>query len=322
VDATYVGPRDEILTSACALWGVENKLTLIRGNENWVYCLGETEYIFRFTNKYHRDFPELAAEIHWIQFLEESGCRVAAAIPSSSQLLIHQLPEDWSVSVFQRAPGKRLSTDSDFNEQIFFNWGKLIGKMHKLTPSYQPITSTRHHWDQDEGFKISQNALLEADPQHPMVIAFSDLIRQLQELPRTPDGYGLIHADLHHGNFFVDDQNELTAFDFDDSHYGWFVNDIAVIFASLDLSQRMGGLTSNMEHFLPIFMQGYKTENQLSPDWLKHLNTFIHFRFALLYFWTTARMQLNRVSSIETCERMKTIFMEKILENRTKPFKL
>jgi Ser/Thr protein kinase RdoA (MazF antagonist) len=50
----------------------------------------------------------------------------------------------------------------------------------------------------------------------------------LRSLPTPVDGYGLLHTDLHHGNFFVD-EGRITAFDFDDIGYNWFASDIAVL---------------------------------------------------------------------------------------------
>lgn len=54
------------------------------------------------------------------------------------------------------------------------------------------------------------------------------LAEQIRALPTTGDEYGLIHGDLHKGNFFLDARDRPTLFDFDHCGYGWRAYDLAV----------------------------------------------------------------------------------------------
>ncbi len=54
-----------------------------------------------------------------------------------------------------------------------------------------------------------------------------ELMAHLASLPVDPSGYGLIHQDVHGGNFFVADGG-ITLFDFDDCLYAWFMHDVAM----------------------------------------------------------------------------------------------
>lgn len=55
-----------------------------------------------------------------------------------------------------------------------------------------------------------------------------DQLDGLHALPKDADSYGLIHNDFNDGNFTVDyDNDNITAFDFDDCCYFWFMYDIA-----------------------------------------------------------------------------------------------
>ena len=49
----------------------------------------------------------------------------------------------------------------------------------------------------------------------------------LGRLPRDPLWFGMIHADLHHGNLLADGER-LTVIDFDDCAFGWHLYDLAV----------------------------------------------------------------------------------------------
>ena len=50
----------------------------------------------------------------------------------------------------------------------------------------------------------------------------------MDTLRQESDAYGLVHADLHMGNFFVDHSGQMTVFDFDDCCFHWFGYDCAV----------------------------------------------------------------------------------------------
>ena len=55
------------------------------------------------------------------------------------------------------------------------------------------------------------------------------MVGELKRLPTPPESHGLIHADLHTGNFFATEAGELRVFDFDDACQHWFSYDLAVV---------------------------------------------------------------------------------------------
>ncbi|HEX3852874.1 MAG TPA: phosphotransferase, partial [Polyangiaceae bacterium] len=54
------------------------------------------------------------------------------------------------------------------------------------------------------------------------------IVAALKALPTPPESYGLIHADLHTGNFLVSEAGQLCVYDFDDACQHWFSYDLAV----------------------------------------------------------------------------------------------
>ncbi len=84
------------------------------------------------------------------------------------------------------------------------------------------------------------------------------------------------------GNFFVD-KGHITLFDFDDSLYSWFVNDIAIVLFYAVRSWPDDEQSAFAHHFLDHFWQGYTQENQLSRDWLIHIPDFLKLRELDLY---------------------------------------
>ena len=56
-----------------------------------------------------------------------------------------------------------------------------------------------------------------------------ELIREIKNLSREPDAYGIIHGDLHPGNMHFTEDNAVTFFDFDHCAYGWRAYDFFMV---------------------------------------------------------------------------------------------
>ena len=86
----------------------------------------------------------------------------------------------------------------------------------------------------------------------------------------------MIHQDAHPGNFFVDEQFNITLFDFDDCIYGHFIYDLAmVLFYTSPRDKDPAAFTAR---FMPAFLGGYRGENRLDPVWLKELPNYMKIR--------------------------------------------
>jgi Ser/Thr protein kinase RdoA (MazF antagonist) len=106
----------------------------------------------------------------------------------------------------------------------------------------------------------------------------------LRTLPKSPDVYGLIHADLHHGNFFVEG-HEITAFDFDDSCRHWLAYDLTPPLCSLIWAKEDMGAGLPDEEARSLFLDGYLRENPLPQSELDRLEGFMAYRAVLIYHW-------------------------------------
>ena len=128
-----------------------------------------------------------------------------------------------------------------------------------------------HNWCQDEEVKSR----------------WVEIKQSLESLPVTREVFGFIHNDPHIWNLLVEG-DQITLLDFDVANHHWFVNDIAIACQNI-LMFHSGGLNSSLrrlnklEEFLGYFMQGYRRENDLPLDWLRHLDLFIAYRRILLF---------------------------------------
>lgn len=307
----YTGPSDDEINLAKRLWSVEQAdLTFIRGNENWVYSFNE--YIFRFTADYHRSAEEITAELDWIIYLGHQNLSVSTPIASINQSFIEKISDKWTCVVFKKAPGVQLTKPNQFTKEVFVSWGTLTGAIHKKTQFFAPTMHHRNQWNNDDCYLLCQHALQNTDASHPMAVEYTNSLKKLNDFKKTPDSFGLIHGDFHHGNFHFDfNKDQLTLFDFDDSNYFWYAFDLVVPFASLKLSKAFRGLDLDYQDLQLYFMEAYHREYTLDSYWLGQLSVFEKYRYASLYFWSKARLMRERTNNessdrhfMDLCEKL------------------
>nr|WP_245630323.1 phosphotransferase [Amphibacillus sediminis] len=113
-----------------------------------------------------------------------------------------------------------------------------------------------------------------------VVQKWEEFVGELNKLPKDKNGYGLIHNDLHQGNFYVHN-DEIIVFDFGDCEYNWFIYDIAIVLyhavQSIDENENKAR-EKFAQLFIKAFLEGYLTENNLSSFWLAKLSFFLNYR--------------------------------------------
>jgi Ser/Thr protein kinase RdoA (MazF antagonist) len=127
---------------------------------------------------------------------------------------------------------------------------------------------------------------------HTVDEAIAEKFRWLRAYPeqfsRERDAYGLIHADFHRGNFYVHN-GTLTLFDFDDSQYSWFAEDIAMaLFYAISPRSWSPEERAIAQAFYDAFMEGYNRENSLDVHWLHEVPYFLKQREMNLFVILTA----------------------------------
>lgn len=287
-----MSPDDQQLEDVRRLWGLGGDVGLLGKVENYVYetSLDGRPVILRLTEPSHRTAGELQSELDWIDYLSKSGMRIAAPVRSTNGELVETLggTDVFHACVFEKAKGEPVADDADFGPDFVKRWGHYIGTMHRHTQTYQRSEDVqpRSVWDEDAGFQVTRAGLDENDAVPYQ--RFHELMDWLGELDRSPDCFGLIHCDMHHGNFFVDDEGRVTAFDFDDSVYHWFTYDLAIPLYYLGRHSSLGQLSTRYEELLSSYLNGYAEANTMDQIWIDRLPLFIKFRTATLYHWHKA----------------------------------
>jgi len=284
--------NQEILNDFLERFGLEREVKKLGDFENYVFETYRNghPFILRLTHSSHRSKDEALSELDWMRYLNNEGLSVPEVFPSENGLLAEEiLAEDRSEfygCLFAKAPGAAVSVRSEkFNEELFEKWGETTGRMHHATKSYKPSKGikARSSWDEDE--------LLSVEKYYPsdervLVENAKEVIAEISALPKNIDNYGIIHTDIHSGNFFYDGK-QIHVFDFDDASYHWFVSDIAIpLYYSIiyqipaseeEARNRFGQL------FIKAFIEGYQKANDLPEGWKEQVPLFLMLRDIVLY---------------------------------------
>ncbi|WP_314589879.1 phosphotransferase [Paenibacillus terrigena] len=278
---------DQILHDAARRYGVEpEEVRSLGGFESFVYEYtkqGE-DYVLKITHTLRRSVNYIRGEIEWVNYLADQGIKGSRVVPSEQGNLVEEIAADqgsFLAIVYVKARGIAIIADV-WDEPLFEQWGAMLGRMHRHTKDYEvssPLIQ-RQTWDQEE--QLRADKYLPADD--PVIGILEERLKTLCSLPITRDTYGLVHADLHQKNFFIE-HGDIYPFDFDDCGYTYFVNDIGITlyYALRHAPKKHDDVTAYARTFFQCFMKGYLKENTVTIEEIAYLQDFIKLRYTLLY---------------------------------------
>ncbi len=307
---------DAILNEAMRRYGIQpGEISLLDGFESFMYEYRHdgARRILRIGHSLHRDVYAIRGEIDWLRYLAENGVSVAYPLPSLAGELVEVLgdgPEYFEATSFIYAPGSPPRRE-DWQNGLMVRVGRLLGRMHCLAKTYQPVDPLARRPQVIEDLQDFERFL----PVGEQVVAekFRQILAGLFTLPTDCDLYGMIHQDVHGGNFHVLD-GRITLFDFDDCLYGWFAYDLAMALMYVLPLDCVGAenlaFAQRTYHEL---MEGYSLENSLDPAWLQEIPRFLKLREIDMY------IAIHRSMDIDNLDAWCTSYMhgrrEKILDD-------
>lgn len=300
---------DYILKQAKLLYNV----VLIK--ENTKGCSGnkifevETEqdaFILRVSKFTQKTKEHTEFELQWLDFMGAKSDNIAKPIKSINNNLYEVISlesESYILCLFERALGKNPDCDNpdEFNENLFFNLGAVMGNLHRLTANYNGnIIKPEFQWDNNAYSWRGNNKILDKDVSRREGI----LLDEIHGLPITKDCYGIIHYDIHIDNFFVE-RGKIKLFDFCDCQFNWYAADIASAIFFM-VQKGAGPLTYKSEQertefaeaYITSYLKGYLTTNTISKFWINKLDLFIKYQMTDEYraaqsFWKEELMHLQ-----------------------------
>ncbi|KKI89419.1 hypothetical protein WQ54_26495 [Bacillus sp. SA1-12] len=313
---------NDMIEMAGKFFGINSVRFLKLGEaENYVFEVyrDETPYILRMTHQSHRQKEQVFAELKWIEFLQNNGVTIPKVIPSRNNNLVEIVKgldgSNFYCCLFEKAPGVQIKIkDEQVNEEFFYEWGKTIGLLHNKTKSYKPNPEfKRLNWYEEELLDVKQYHF---DSPDQVAHQQKFILRQLEALPVHHDNFGLIHSDIHHGNFHYH-EGKIFVFDFDDCSYHWFASDLAIPLYYLIWNFEREGekdLNEFAAIFMKAFLKGYETENQLTFHDYETIPLFLKLRDLTLYSFFYKKFDLK--SADEKLIKIVTKIEQRLIDNQ------
>ncbi|MFC7784960.1 phosphotransferase enzyme family protein [Rossellomorea sp. GCM10028870] len=298
---------EELFAEAASRYGCNTAQAKKLGDfENYVYEVhkGDSPYILRLTHSSHRSEREVEAELKWINYLHKHGVNVSLVKHSDKGKLVEIIKAGdtyFYVCLFDKAPGSPVKiNDPLFDEELFYKWGKITGHMHRVTKGYVQGINRRDRWDEDDVLKYGKYLSSVKDE---YIIEKGEINKKtIKSYEETKDTFGLIHSDIHPGNFFYH-KGDIHVFDFDDSTQFFFISDVAIpLYYSVWWKLRNENLDTRSQfgrRFLISFLKGYLTECDLEKEWVDRIPHFLLLRDLTLYSVFHKKWDLENLSEVE-----------------------
>ncbi|TMQ12417.1 MAG: phosphotransferase [Deltaproteobacteria bacterium] len=273
--------HEAIRDEAAHRYGVSpSDLTELNAFENFVYEAESQDgvpFVLRISHSTRRSFDYTMGEIEFVRYLGAAGIPVAQPILSEAGQFVERIADTdpdhhFVATAFERADGIVFDDAPPLKElywkpPMFRDLGRIFARLHNRAQTYKLSNPRfkRQEWYEYDVVDIDRFA----PPEEQLVRdRTARIIERLKQLPRTPEGYGLIHADLHPHNFCFAD-GRITVFDFDNCEYAWYVKDIAVLVFYVARGEARGQREDAVATFLAPFLEGYRELRPCDRTWLE-----------------------------------------------------
>ena len=271
--------------------GDEAVLSLLNVSENGTFLVEDPvqgRSILRIHRTNYHSREAILSELAWIDALRsENVVNTPAYLPAldGSPVVTATSDDGRQRYVVRFAWVDGAEPTEDRLSQDFEELGAITARLHGHSRRWQrPAAFTRFVWDFDTALGAHghwgrwQDGLGVGPEEIEILGRCSDLLqKRLQSYGKSPERFGLVHADMRLANLLVNGPC-VNVIDFDDCGMSWFMYDL-------------GSSLSFIEHepFVPelvdAWVRGYRRAAPLDPSDEAELPTFIMFRRLLLVAW-------------------------------------
>lgn len=238
--------------------------------------------------KHGADSQVVHSEMLWLEALRQQDLPVPSPVKNKMDRYVSQAA-GVNATLLAWQEGSLLTREME-SEDTAAQIGSLVGKIH----------AQASQWDLPAGFSrpqrdsaYFQNALLSLRPAiHDGRIAYPDyksletslelLEEETRRLPRARQAWGLLHGDLHRGNFLLHD-GQIRLIDFSMCAFGHFAYDLATCLSNVRTA------------FHPIFLEQYRQFTPFPPEYERLLEGYF-----LASYIATFSLWISDIKSQET----------------------
>jgi len=291
------------------LWDLPEDATarLINVSENATYLVespGGYRSILRVHRQDYHTRNAIRCEHAWSKALdEEGGVHTPDIIPGKDGSTIQTasvegLPGERHMAMFEFVEGEHPEEDADHLVESFEELGEIAALTHNHSVTWtRPEGFERLIWDLDSVFGpqaywgdwrdapgVTQDirALLET--------LQAVVVRRLTEFGKSPERFGLIHADMRLANLIISD-GSTRLIDFDDCGLGWLMYDFAAGISFMEDHPQIPAL----KH---AWVQGYRKKRELSEADENEIDTFVMLRRLALLAWIGSHIEVDTAKEL------------------------
>lgn len=257
-----------------SLYGFDNLTCryLLRGvSDTYVLEGVSARYILKIYRDAHRSLEEIKGEVELLNILHQGGTRVSYPIHDREgrQIQSFEAAEGTRYGVlFSYAAGKPVGEPTD--EQIAIT-GREMARIHNITSVItlsHERRSYNHHTTLLQPIASFAPAYKDIPDEYRYLQDVAGLvIDKLDSIDTSHFSYGYCHYDFMPKNFHIDEQNQLTFFDFDFAGKGFLVNDIMTYWIHFALNTVLGKASKEeSDRAFSVFLTAYRTIRPLSAE--------------------------------------------------------
>jgi Ser/Thr protein kinase RdoA (MazF antagonist) len=251
------------------------------GNSVYAVSRNGEKLILRLTEPSFRSRTENQAELEYLLHLDSCGVQVNVPLISHTGALVEQVAvgdRRLLASLFTFAPGEYIDRESaHWGEQFFRAWGGALASMHRASRSFRPSDGARRwHWS-EEGLIANARAYIPAADECSLR-ELETLMVWFERLPMSDDTFGMTHADFGPRNFNYHPELGITAFDFGNCCYHWYISDIAISLSTLRRYPR-----DERDRYRYWMLAGYQEIYPIDLGLLADISWFIRLRILYVY---------------------------------------
>ena len=251
-------------------------------NKVYTFDKADKRYIIKFEppSAEHKNQPgETRAAMDFNYYLSENNISVSVPLKTiGGELVIRARDggEDYIITAFEELSGQTWGYDGS-NDKMSFNWGKAMGEMHRAAKDYN--LPNEHDVHKDIFDSYYWGPFFDGLKIYPGIYKIAqELFDEITALPKDKNSFGVIHGDLHQGNFFTDG-DKINIIDFGDSIYGWYALDAAISLChALWWGRKDDAGNDFTDAIIENFMKGYLSANRLSDFWVSKIPLFMKYR--------------------------------------------
>lgn len=218
-----------------------------------------------------RTAEQLSTEALWLSELHrDTNLPVPRLIRSNAgafyTALSHPfLPRGYYGMVFSFVRGTQVEVNTRSFGALYQQMGELAAQLHQNAILWTGMNRLpRPVLDCDA---INAALFEELEDRELLLHALAILRKRLNHFGRTPDRFGLIHADMRPANLLVEN-GRMTVLDFDDCGYGWFLYDFAASVSGMETHPLLPKM-------MKAWLGGYRNYRKISREEAEELPTFL-----------------------------------------------